>query len=124
MIYNPVKWYKIISAVLVAEKEAKKLMEEAKNEVVVEGKAKPGWKTSEFWLGVIGVVSTVGAALAPMLPASALACIASVGVIVPSVYIVARTVAKQTKSTADDVFLDKLAEKLKPVIKLDPPLNE
>lgn len=124
MIYSPVKWYRIISAVLVAEKEASKLMEEAKTEVVVAGEKKAGWKTSEFWLGVIGVVATVGAAVAPMIPAGALVWIAGVSAIVPSVYIVARTVAKQTKTTADDVFLEKLAEKLKPVIKLDPPSNE
>lgn len=124
MIYSPVKWYRIISAVLVAKKEASKLMEEAKTEVVVAGEKKAGWKTSEFWLGAIGVVATVGAAVAPMIPASALVWIAGVSTIVPSVYIVARTVAKQTKTTADDEFLAKLAEKLKPVLKLDLPSNE
>lgn len=121
MVLNPLKWYKAIAQILRLNKEAKRLMEEAKKEVVVGNEVKPGWKTSEFWLGAVGIVATVGAALAPMIPASALVWIASVSAIVPSVFIVARTIAKQTKTPADDAFINALAEKLKPLIKLEEP---
>lgn len=121
MILNPIKWYKAIAAVLKLKKEAKKLMEEAKVEVVVGGEKKPGWKTSEFWLSAIGLAVTVGAAIAPFMPPAALVYVASAGVLIPSVYAIARTIAKQTKSQSDDEFLNKLVEKLKPVIKLEEP---
>lgn len=87
----------------------------------VEGAKKPGWKTSEFWLAIAGGIATVGSAIAPLVPATALPWIAGAGIVLPSVYMLARTVAKLTPTTADDAFLDKLAAKIAPLIKVDAP---
>ena len=88
--------------------------------VVAPGESKPGWKTSEFWLGLVGILATVGAAATPLVP-GILPWIAGASATIASVYIVARTVAKQTKTVKDDEFLDALAGKLAPLIKLDAP---
>jgi len=120
MTLNPFKLYSQISAFFKIRTEVIKLMDEAKTEVVAsDGAKKPGWKTSEFWLSLIGIGATIGAAAVPFIPASALAWIAGVSVVVPSVYAVMRTIAKQTTTTKDDKFLDRLVEKLSPVVKLE-----
>ena len=87
--------------------------------IAADGAKKPGWKTSEFWLSVAGVIGTIGAAASSLIPATAFPWLAGVAAIVPTVYAVARTIAKATPTTADDQFLDALATKLAPLIKLD-----
>jgi hypothetical protein len=91
-------------------KEINKLMDETK---------KPGWKTSEFWLAVVGGLVTIGSAAAPLIPAAAFPYIAGVSVVLPSLYMLARTVAKLTSSPKDDAFLEALAARLAPVVKVD-----
>ena len=120
MALNPFKLYAQISALLKIRTEVNKLMSDATTVVVVaDGAKKPGWKTSEFWLSVAGIVVTIGTAASSFIPAAAFPWLASVAAIVPTVYAVARTIAKATPTTADDQFLDALAAKLTPLIKLD-----
>lgn len=109
-------WIKQIRALLKIKSEVKKLMDETKP---VEGQTKSGWKTTEFWLAVAGGIATVGSAAAPLVPATALPYVAGVSIVLPAVYMLARTVAKLTASPKDDEFLDKLAGKLAPLIKVD-----
>ena len=108
-------WISQFRAALKIRKEVCKIMDEIK-EV-----KKPGWKTTEFWLAIAGGLATIGGAAAPFIPAAALPYIAGVSVLLPSVYVVARTVAKLTPSTTDDAFLDKLAARLAPLIKVNTP---
>ena len=99
--------------------KAFKAIGKVKEEINNMEKAKSGVATSEFWLGILGMLVTVGSAAVPFIPASALAWIAGVSAVVPSVYAIMRTIAKQTTTTKDDEFLAKLVEKLAPVIKLE-----
>jgi hypothetical protein len=117
MTLNPVTLYKQIMALFKIKTEAVNIMEEIKN----EGVKKSGWKTSEFWLHLIGMGAVVASAASPLIPATAFPWIAGAAAFMTTGYAVARTIAKATKTTADDEFLDALAAKLVPLIKLDQP---
>jgi hypothetical protein len=113
MTLNPITIYKQIAALLKIKKEGVKLMDTIKTEV------KPGWKTSEFWIKIIGMAAIIGSAASPLIPATAFPWIAGAAAFMTTAYSVARTIAKSTATPTDDALLDKLAEKLRPVIDLN-----
>ncbi len=107
-------WISELRAFLKIRQEVYNIMDEIKT-------VKPGWRTSEFWLVLAGGIATIASAAAPLIPAAALPYIAGVSLVLPAIYTVARTIVKLTPSKADDAFLDNLAAKLAPLIKLDKP---
>ena len=115
MNLNPIAMYKQIKALITIKSEANKLMD------IIKTEAKPGWKTSEFWLGLIGIGSSIAVAASPLIPAATAPWLLSATTVITLGYTLARVIAKATPSPKDDEFLDALVGKLKPVIDLDKP---
>ena len=113
MSLNPFTIIKQISALLKVKAGGIQLMDTIKTE------AKPGWKTSEFYLHIISILVVIGSAATPLIPAAAFPWLAGAAVFLSTAYTVARTVAKATPTPADDAFLDALAGKLAPLIDLN-----
>lgn len=115
MSLNPLDWYKDIKALLAIKREATTLMDTLTNPT------KPGWKTSEFWLNIVGIGATVISAVSGLVPAAAAPWLITATAVATTVYTVARTIAKATSTPVDDAFLDALTAKLKGLIDLNTP---
>jgi hypothetical protein len=70
---------------------------------------KTGYKTTEFWVTILGNIAGVVLAIHGLIPAYIVAVLASS---IP-VYVVARTIVKMTPTTVDDTILYKVGEILK-----------
>jgi hypothetical protein len=66
---------------------------------------KPGWKTSEFWLGIFSIIVTIYSKVQGIIPPELMVKVIA---ILSGVYMIARGIAKLTKTTADDELLDKI----------------
>lgn len=75
-----------------------------------EAKMKSGWKTTEFWLTVLGALLSVLAMAGSLIPPTLTAQIVG-GLIM--VYTIARAIVKFTPSTKDDEVLAKFEALLK-----------
>ena len=113
MTLNPIKIYKQIAALLKIEKQGVLLMDTVKTEV------KAGWKTSEFWFHILGIVVTIASAAAPLIPATAFPFIAVVANLAPMWYSRVRTIAKAVNYTPVVTTLDQLAATVAPLIDLN-----
>jgi len=74
---------------------------------------KAGVRSSEFWLSVAAIVANVWMGISGFIPADLSAKIVAG---VAMVYAIARAVVKFTPTKVDDEFLDKIVEKLKPLL--------
>jgi hypothetical protein len=82
---------------------------------------KSGFLTSEFWLGIAGLITTIGLAFWGSLKPE---WVASIVVIIPVIYTISRTIVKATASKDDDAIFNKILEKLKPIFdKLNIPVE-
>ena len=90
-----------------------KLCFKIKKEVkrIKEGAMKSGWKTTEFWLTVIGSSVAIFSAVGGLIPADLSAKIIAGAVMV---YTIARAIVKFTPSRKDDELLDKIEQIVKP----------
>ena len=75
-----------------------------------EGAMKSGWKTTEFWLTVIGSGIAIFSAVGGLIPADLSAKIIAGAVMV---YTIARAIVKFTPSRKDDELLDKIEQIVK-----------
>lgn len=77
-------------------------------QIIQEGKKmKAGWKTTEFWATLLGIIGTLAGAVVGYLPPELVVKIIT-GLI--AVYTVARAVVKLTPSTKDDELVAKIGE--------------
>ena len=76
-----------------------------------EGAMKSGWKTTEFWLTIIGSGVAIFSAVGGLIPADLSAKIVGGAVMV---YTIARAIVKFTPSRKDDELLDKIEQIVKP----------
>jgi len=72
-----------------------------------EGAMKSGWKTTEFWLTVIGSGVAIFSAVGGLIPADLSAKIIAGAVMV---YTIARAIVKFTPSRKDDELMDKVEQ--------------
>ena len=86
-----------------------KLCFKIKKEVkrIREGAMKSGWKTTEFWLTIIGSGVAIFSAVGGLIPADLSAKIIAGAVMV---YTIARAIVKFTSSRKDDELLDKVEQ--------------
>ena len=89
-----------------------------KKEIKDMEEKKAGWRTSEFWVSVAGIVGIGFSAFGGFIPA-ALAAKIILGM--TTAYTVARAVVKVTPSPKDDAFVEAVALKLAGIIKQEPP---
>ena len=68
---------------------------------------KTGWRTTEFWVTLAGVVGMLWAGFMSFLPAETVAQIVGFTV---GLYTIARTVVKMTDTPKDDEFLQKIID--------------
>lgn len=74
---------------------------------------KEGWKTTEFFLTVLGVVATIWTSVQGMIPAELTVKIITVSI---GLYTIARGIAKITPTQKDDEIIKRIEEifKIKP----------
>ena len=72
-----------------------------------EGAMKSGWKTTEFWLTVIGSGVAIFSAVGGLIPADLSAKIVGVAIMT---YTIARAIVKFTPSRKDDELMDKVEQ--------------
>ena len=77
---------------------------------IKEGAMKSGWKTTEFWLTVIGSGVAIFSAVGGLIPADLSAKIIGGAVMV---YTIARAIVKFTPSRKDDELLDRIEQIVK-----------
>jgi uncharacterized membrane protein YfcA len=68
---------------------------------------KAGWKSTEFWVTLLGVIGSLVGSIAGMLPPELVVKIVA-GLVI--VYTIARTITKLTPSTKDDELVAKIGE--------------
>ena len=76
-----------------------------------EGAMKSGWKTTEFWLTVIGSGVAIFSAVGGLIPADLSAKIVGVAIMT---YTIARAIVKFTPSRKDDELLNRIEQIIKP----------
>ena len=72
-----------------------------------QGMAK-GYKTTEFWLAVAGIVAQIWMAVAGLIPADLSAKVVGLVVVV---YAIARAIVKYTPTKVDDAVLEDIVKK-------------
>ena len=88
---------------------------------IKEAKMKSGIMTTEFWLVVLGGISTVAIALWGIINPQ---WIVVATLWLPTVYTIARTIVKATASKDDDAVFNSVLDKLKPILdKLNIPVE-
>jgi len=70
---------------------------------------KSGFRTTEFWLSIIGIIGLILSAVYGLLPADLMA---KYSVYIVAAYTVARAITKITPSKTDDKILDAIDEKI------------
>jgi hypothetical protein len=80
------------------------------------GMLKNGYKTTEFWLTVAGILINLYMHFKGMIPAD---IAMKYGSILIAIYSLGRSIAKVTKTTKDDEFFDKLDQIIKEKLNSD-----
>ena len=75
-----------------------------------EGAMKSGWKTTEFWLTIIGSGVAIFSAVGGLIPADLSAKIVGVAIMT---YTIARAIVKFTPSRKDDELMDRIEQIVK-----------